>query len=617
MILGPVFRAELLRTARRSRYYALRLIYGALLLLLLWSAYESTFRTATTVSIGFIAHFAENTFVTFAIVQFVTFLVLIPPLFGGVIADEKQRKTLHYLMASRLSSGEIIADKVLGRAAHLAVFLVIGLPVVSALRLFGGVPIEYLASAYIVTISTAIFAVALSVLVSTLARHVKQAVLISYLLLIAWLFLPALIDLCGAALYPTSYAWVRPVTLILTDSSPFGLVIAGKRGLGGSLSAMLAALVWMAELQLGGALLFLLTAVWRLRPTSQRQAAAPARKTWFRAKKSQRIARRRWLARPACGADAVLWKERFFAPSDLFTKLVLLPAIIVVTMPLVIIAETEGRITSFFGNLFRWGSAANFFASAGLLWSLRVEMGWYAAFWLLATAGAASSSVTIEREEDTWISLVSAPLTGWQIVRAKALGAIWNQRGFGAVLLVIWTLGLITGVATPWAVLTSIAMIAVLTWLVVAIGIHASLRARSTSRSLMSTLLALCVLNGYPIALFLYFFNMLDWDSSFSMLGLLPKLAAGLLEPRPFVDDAWVRRLADLFHISQKESLVDFCVPLLLIFYVGAAGVLTYRIVARFDRWLDRPRISDATQPAWPVEAMKPPFTKNKPVTTA
>ena len=32
MLLGPVFRAELLRTARRRRYYAIRLIYGLLLL---------------------------------------------------------------------------------------------------------------------------------------------------------------------------------------------------------------------------------------------------------------------------------------------------------------------------------------------------------------------------------------------------------------------------------------------------------------------------------------------------------------------------------------------------------------------------------------------------------
>ena len=77
---------------------------------------------------------------TFAIVQLVTALVLIPPFFGGTIADEKQRKTLHYLMASQLSGAEIVFDKVLGRLPHLAVLLATGLPIVSMLGLVGGVP---------------------------------------------------------------------------------------------------------------------------------------------------------------------------------------------------------------------------------------------------------------------------------------------------------------------------------------------------------------------------------------------------------------------------------------------------------------------------------------------
>ena len=39
MLLGPVFRAELVRTARRRRYYLLRVVYGFALLLLVWVSY--------------------------------------------------------------------------------------------------------------------------------------------------------------------------------------------------------------------------------------------------------------------------------------------------------------------------------------------------------------------------------------------------------------------------------------------------------------------------------------------------------------------------------------------------------------------------------------------------
>ena len=74
------------------------------------------------------------------------------------------------------------------------------------------------------------------------------------------------------------------------------------------------------------------------------------------------------------------------------------------------------------------------------VWALQVNLGWYVGFWLLAVAGASASSVTIEREKDTWVSLTATPLTGWEILHAKVMGAIWNQRGFAAVLVFIWLL---------------------------------------------------------------------------------------------------------------------------------------------------------------------------------
>ena len=131
--------------------------------------------------------------------QLIAILLLIPPLFGGAITDEKQRKTLHYLMASRLSGAEIVLDKVLGRLPHLGIFLAIGIPIMSILGgLFGGISVEYVAIAYVGTFSTGAFVVALTVLISTLVRRVRQAVVISYLLMMAWLFLPSVIGVVCA-----------------------------------------------------------------------------------------------------------------------------------------------------------------------------------------------------------------------------------------------------------------------------------------------------------------------------------------------------------------------------------------------------------------------------------
>lgn len=176
MLLGPVFRGELLRTARRRRYYVLRFLYASILLLLVWSKYQQTFSGNSTATIAAVAGFAEETFIVFATVQLIAILLLIPPIFGGAITDEKQRKTMHYLMASRLSAAEIVIDKVLGRVPHLCVFLAMGLPIVGILRgFFGGIPIEYVLFAYVGSFSTAAFAMALTVLISTLAGSGRRS----------------------------------------------------------------------------------------------------------------------------------------------------------------------------------------------------------------------------------------------------------------------------------------------------------------------------------------------------------------------------------------------------------------------------------------------------------
>ena len=410
----------------------------------------------------------------------------------------------------------------------------------------------------------------------------------------------------GPVFIPAVYDWVRPVNEWLASSSPFALWLSTwwrRRGLVPTLSALSLEFEWMVGLQIVGSVLLLLLAIWQLRPTFRRQADAPARRTWFGTRVDRR--RLRWLARPACGDDGVLWKERYFAPGDIFTKFVLLPAVILVTVPLALLTEVEGRMSQVFLDLWRSGWSANGHRSENFVWALQVDLGWYTAFWLLAVAGASASSVTIEREEDTWISLTATPLSGWEILRAKVLGAIWNQRGFGAVLIFLWAIALVTGTVSPRGVFASMAIVALLTWLVAAIGIHASLRATFTSRALSSTIVALCLFNGYQFVFIVWFlggvwlFGRVSWDSSFGLLGAMPMLAAGPLVPTQYVGDAW-------WNWQGPKNPSDPNLPattwitftyLLVGLYAISAILLSIRVIRSFDRWLDRPPLSGANRP--------------------
>ena len=283
-----------------------------ILLLLVWSGYQHAFASNRTATIAAVAQFALATFLMFAIVQLLTVLVLVPPLFAGTIADERQRKTLHYLMASRLSGLEIVADKTLGRLPHLAVFLAMGLPVMSLMSLFGGIPAEFVAVAYVGTVSSCAFAVALAVLVSTLARRVRYAVLLSYVLIFLWLLLPSFVAVFGSRMYGLRYQWIQPVNEWFESLSPFALSIKTLIRARPQVQFSAAARRFFLD---GRPPVRRCRDLARLRRLATPSRISPPRGGSRTTRRGSAVQTRggaaRFLTRPECGDDAVLWKERY------------------------------------------------------------------------------------------------------------------------------------------------------------------------------------------------------------------------------------------------------------------------------------------------------------------
>lgn len=601
MLLGPVFRAELIRTARRKRYYVLRVVYGFGLLLLLWNYYLPLARleVARGGSLLFsdLSNFALSTFVEFALLQLGTLIVLIPALLGGVIADEKQRKTMHYLMASRLSSTEIVLDKFLARLLHAVVFVLVGLPVVSLVGLFGGVPWDYVAIAYIGTFSTTFFVAALSTMIATIARGVRQGVLVAYLGTALWLAVPPLVQAVVRLLYPATYVLIATACDWVVASNPISalmLTVNFVRGASPSAGGVLSQadpFLWMVGLQLAQGMLLLLFAILALRPVFRRQEAGSQRLTWFSTKRK----RPNWAVRPACGVDAMIWKERYFARTDVLTKMVVLPATILLTVTLVLGGGLDEWVIHAVKDLFSQG----YFAAANSGWllndSLKAISPYYVGLWLLAVAGATASSVTVEKEEDTWISLMSTPLTGREIVRGKILGAVWSLRGFGGLLSLLWLMGFVLGGIHPLGLLAGAVVVALLTWFVASLGIYASLKSRSTSRAMTSVIVCLVVLNGgYLVPLYAILLTAGQVDQwRHVTLGCTPYLAAQSLfsyqnmrevaaAPRPFM---WPAAYAAFIVAG----------------YGNAAAYLMRSAVRRFDDLVDRPRVNEAENIEAPV----------------
>ena len=88
-------------------------------------------------------HYAgKSLFEAYAIWQMVMVVLLTPAMVAGVIAEERERKTMPSLLASGLTSGEIVLGKLCARLFHLGCFVALGMPILVLVERFGGVGLK-------------------------------------------------------------------------------------------------------------------------------------------------------------------------------------------------------------------------------------------------------------------------------------------------------------------------------------------------------------------------------------------------------------------------------------------------------------------------------------------
>lgn len=590
MLPGPVFTMELVTTARRRRYFVLRALFGTFLLYLLWQSYESMFRywgrSGRQVSVAEMANFAQGVFISVAVTQGIAVLVLTPVFFAGVIADEKQRKTLHYLLASSLSSAEIVLGKLSARFLHVLVLVSVGLPIISLMTLFGGVPPDAVAGSYAATLTTAFFLASLSLLVSTQARRTRDAIIVVYLLEIAWLSFPAVVE--GMVMMTLDgvfdlddrmvFSWVDWVASWVDLTNPFRMgwaLLAGRAG-----GAPLSRLAWMMGAQVVIGLVFLALAVARLRPVFQRQGSEPAR---TRVPWASRLRRPRAL--PECGDDPMRWKELHVGrPAGLVRRL----SWLCIAVGLLVV----GYFTIYLGwhavgELLvegYWDTGTSYYRRGEFNALIRTTTTIVYVLWTLALAVAAGSGITGEKEEDTWISLLTTMLTPREIIVSKMVGAVWRLRLLIAVVVVLGVLGLLLGALHPFGALAMAVTLATFTWFTAALGTHISLNARNTTRATVWTVAILVIVNGG----YLMCCIPVDIGTMLVLFGCTPFIVAFV--PVSIAEVSWFFD-PNTTHWSSDEAFEGIGACMIgVVVYGIAAFLLTISAIDSFDRAVDRPR---------------------------
>ena len=161
-LTGPIFDKELRVTGRRFRYYALRSGYLTMLALLLAMVWASEVRYSSSgisqasrmaragqIIISFIVWFQ------FCAIQLVALVAL-----SNAISDEIYHKTLGVLMTTPITSFQIVMGKLGSKLLQLILLMAISLPVLAIVRVFGGVPWDYLISSLCITLTTVLLVAA-------------------------------------------------------------------------------------------------------------------------------------------------------------------------------------------------------------------------------------------------------------------------------------------------------------------------------------------------------------------------------------------------------------------------------------------------------------------------
>ena len=214
MLFGPVFRFELNARLRRIGTFVIRGVYGFFLLLafMIPLAHTRGLSKAGELPPHDLPQVAE-TFLTLIIaLQSLTVLILTPALVAGSLAQERQRGNLDLLMASPLSSLEIILGKLFARFYDLLIILAVAVPVLCILTMMGGIDVRVIALSDGVLITTGFFIAAASIAISSLSGNPRRAIFATYSIVAGWTALPFLIELArsvgtGPVLQIAVWSW--------------------------------------------------------------------------------------------------------------------------------------------------------------------------------------------------------------------------------------------------------------------------------------------------------------------------------------------------------------------------------------------------------------------------
>jgi ABC-type transport system involved in multi-copper enzyme maturation permease subunit len=352
------------------------------------------------------------------------FVLQVPILTAGVLAEERRNQTLGLLFLSGLGAGEVFASKFLSSALIAFTNLLAIFPMLALPFLIGGISYDLFIAIICALPALMLFVLSVSLLASALARDETTALVLAGVLGALLCLLPPAIYLAQCHLSSTgnsSLWWLRL-------SPAYGPYLIW-RGLGSGFHAGESAECWQnlaltlmwSALALGGAALTL-KRVWR---EQENEAGTGAWRKWWREFAHGGRESRRRLGRAWLDENPFVWLYgRDWNPAMLCWLVA--GGIVLAWLSCWAVWRAE------------WISVMNFMITAALLNSVLA----------LLTRHAAAQAVGQGRRDGDYELLLTTPLTPAEIVHGTLESLRWRFRAVGNFILTLNALLMLWGLTS-------------------------------------------------------------------------------------------------------------------------------------------------------------------------
>ena len=496
MLPGPVFKRELRMASKRRVVFIDRatspmmVVAMMIAVALIWYYLEWERE-----SLEGIRRFSLAVFGVAVVLMGTGILGLTTSAVSTIIAGERDRKSLDAVLASRLTSAEIVLGALSAGLVRSLSGIVAVFPVLLLMVPFGGIDLRLLLLGYAGLMSTAFVIGATSVFASVIARNSRRAAAHS-LLSSAWMFFPVVIVILFPKIWPAGARFMHPLMMALVESGPMAIAFSSIGPFGRR--TLLEAVIRMIEGEFVISLVAIALAIYWLRPASRTVYDAEGRSALMK------MLRVRKKKRPPCGDDPVLWQEMHSLRGAknweiLVGRTILLFFMIMLGYGTYVVAKPA------FLELFLLGygptpssalpTGESPFVRAVLTFNtggpplgtarfefnqaLRLFSGFFWMLFFLMISGFAGESVVLEKERETWLGLIATPLSGSEILRAKMLGTLWRVRLSIVVTVGLWLLGLLSGAVHPLGFLVTILGLVISSWFLTSLGIYGAVWSRN------------------------------------------------------------------------------------------------------------------------------------------